>query len=250
VIVRSPGIRSTSVGCHSCLCTRCGARRRQWSELSDAVSKTITATAQLTKPPRPTDKSFARPRWTAGGERGGGWFSGSGGGGAASAFIDARGDDGWTALMEAAGAGHTSVVEVLLAHGADTSLSDEAGLGVVWVAAQQGHAAVVGQLLAAGAAPEQPRGSDGATPLSIAAQKGHRAVVDVLLSADSVDAGRARKDGSSPLLVAARNDNVEVVRRLLAAPTVQPNQAQADGTTPLFAAARNGHSEVVQAVRM
>ncbi len=69
----------------------------------------------------------------------------------AGADVDARDDDGRTALRGAVSKGHVSVVKALLKVGAGIELSDKHGLTALHVAALEGWVAAVRVLLKAGA---------------------------------------------------------------------------------------------------
>lgn len=67
------------------------------------------------------------------------------------ADVNARAEHGKTALMMAAGRGHTEIVKLLLEAGADIEATDEHGFSALAAAAQDGHAEVVALLKQYGA---------------------------------------------------------------------------------------------------
>jgi len=69
------------------------------------------------------------------------------------AQINARDNDGWTALMWASWSGLTKTTEKLLDSGADISFEDKQGNNAMTIAAQRGNVGVVRSLLAKGANP-------------------------------------------------------------------------------------------------
>jgi ankyrin repeat protein len=71
----------------------------------------------------------------------------------------------------------------------------EDGCTPLYIAAQNGHAAVVSVLIAAGADVNKARASGG-TPLYIAAQRGHAGVVDLLIAAGA-NVNATRKNGTA-----------------------------------------------------
>ena len=79
---------------------------------------------------------------------------GDDGGGSCSSCAGA---DGLAALHLAAEAGHVSVVELLLQHGATVDITTPDGDTPLHMAAAHGHTSVVEQLLLAGARPDAPR---------------------------------------------------------------------------------------------
>ncbi|KAK3901570.1 ankyrin repeat-containing domain protein [Staphylotrichum tortipilum] len=104
--------------------------------------------------------------------------------------------DGETPLFHSAKAGHTAVVKLLLAVGADPNPEDRSGHKPLHLAAKNNHAGVVTALLAAGVSPltektrEGPRTTfplpggprtKGSTPLMYACRAGHVAAVEAFL---------------------------------------------------------------------
>jgi ankyrin repeat protein len=118
----------------------------------------------------------------------------------------------YTALHEASRKGHTEVVRMLLAHGADPGRANAFGDTALSVSSCNGHSAVVRLLIAHGADPNT-RNAFGDTPLMLASYHGHQHLVNTLLSAGaSADAVNIYSD--SALSLAVRRRHVEVVRRL------------------------------------
>ncbi|CAG0909994.1 unnamed protein product, partial [Cyprideis torosa] len=97
------------------------------------------------------------------------------------AKVDVKDSDGCTPLLHATLNGRHSVVEVLLANGADPNVTQEDGRSPLFVAIEKGHLSVVDVLLAHGADPNVT-GNEGRSPLFIAIEKGHLSVVNVLLA--------------------------------------------------------------------
>ena len=90
-----------------------------------------------------------------------------------SCNIDAQlAADGTTALHAAAGAGHATIVRLLVEHGADALVVDASLATPLHLVAQAGHGLCVKALLDAGADPEG-RDSAGATPLALAEAARH-----------------------------------------------------------------------------
>ena len=79
--------------------------------------------------------------------------------------VDAKDDDGMTALMRAAQGGHAAAIAALLAAGAE--VEDIDGMTALMFAAIGGHAAAIAALLAAGAEAEA-KNNDGETALTLA----------------------------------------------------------------------------------
>jgi ankyrin repeat protein len=148
-----------------------------------------------------------------------------------------------TTLWHAAGCGYTSIVERLLATGADKEAISENEATPLYVAAQYGNREVVKLLLEAGANRDAAR-SDGTTPLYVAAWSGHREIVEILLAAGA-NGNATNKDGATPLYIAASNGHREIVELLLAA-GASKRVVVASGETPLSIAAYKGHREIVK----
>jgi ankyrin repeat protein len=150
--------------------------------------------------------------------------------------------NGWTPLLLAAQVGASEVCDLLLAAGAEVNHATKDGWTALMVAAQNGHDTVVAQLLAAGADVSHVS-SDGWTALKIAAQNGHGAIVASLL-ATGADIGDATSNGWTALTGAAENGHDAVVAHLLSA-GANVNRVTNDGWTALTMASENGHDTVV-----
>jgi ankyrin repeat protein len=151
----------------------------------------------------------------------------------------------YVARCVAAKAGHTQVVQLLLAAGADANLDagDLNGSTPLFAAAMEGHTEVVQLLLAAGANLNTSNLS-GSTPLSGAAFSQHHAVVQ-LLAAAGADVDAPDFNDWTPLYWAAARGHrgtVQLLLRLGANPQVR----NAFDKTALHAAAKSSHVGIVQ----
>jgi ankyrin repeat protein len=118
-----------------------------------------------------------------------------------------------TALMYAAEAGRTAVVEFLLGSGADITAKDGDGnTALIW-ACRSGKAETVALLLQGGAQ-VNAKNSNGDTALHIAAVEGDCETITLLLGNKAVLDARAEMD-ETPLCCAIRNGRADAVRLLL-----------------------------------
>ena len=131
--------------------------------------------------------------------------------GADAATLDARGNDGWTALHLAAFFGRADAVAALLAAGADArAVSANATANTPLHAALAGRAGleIVDALLARGADAGAVAGA-GVTPLHLAATRGDAALVKRLL-ARGADPRAAMTTGRTPADIAGDRGHMEL----------------------------------------
>jgi uncharacterized protein len=133
------------------------------------------------------------------------------------ADCNTRNEEGATLLMLAAGAGHSDMVEMLLAAGAEVDATDTRGWTALMKALfnyelNRGFPDVVSTLITAGADIEH-QVSYGTRPLMIAAGYGEASVVEVLLAA-GVDVAAMNEGGRNAKTMAETKDYVEVINQL------------------------------------
>jgi ankyrin repeat protein len=158
---------------------------------------------------------------------------------------------GCTPLFVASQNGHAAVVNVLLARQAtDVNQADASGCTPLGIASQEGHIAVVTTLLAHDMTDvNQADNIHGLTPLYVAVQNSHTAVVKAILAHQTTDVNQANADGSTPLFIASQIGNVPMVTMLLTHEATGVNKARTDnGFTPLIVATQEGHLAVVEAL--
>ena len=119
------------------------------------------------------------------------------------------------------------------------------GLSELYIAVSMGNATVVDALIAAGADVNKADEYE-CTPLLCAASNGDVTVVDALIAAGA-DVNKANEYESTPLLRAIRNGDEKVVAALIAA-GADVNMVNESGWTPLFWAASEGNATVVAAL--
>jgi ankyrin repeat domain-containing protein 50 len=160
-----------------------------------------------------------------------------------NAEVDAKDEDGQTALHKAALNGHETVVRLLLDHNAEVDVKDEGGRTALHGAAFNGHEVVV-RLLLDHQAEVDAKSENGRTTLHRAAFNGYETMVRLLLD-HQAEVNAKSEDGWTALHRAALGGHEAVVRLLL------DHQAKAhakdeDGRTALHEAALGGHEAVVR----
>ena len=162
------------------------------------------------------------------------------------AEVNKANKEGVTPLIAAAGNGNVEIVSMLFEYGANVrivNLKRESALHpAVRGVARHGHTDVVRILLARGAEVDQQDVYQ-QTPLIVAAAYGNAEVVSILIE-NNARLPLSDWSGQSALHTAVSHGHSEVVRILLAS-GAEVDQANRAGLTPLIAAAENGHTEVV-----
>ena len=159
--------------------------------------------------------------------------------------IDEGAPDGTTALMIAAGFGHSHIVRILLNHGANMSFLNNDGWTALHFSVLGGHPAVTKLLVSANL--ESGTAQDGSTPLHLAAQGGKLEIMSVLMEAGANPNSR-RWDGGTPLYVAAQQVNVDAIKLLLRAkanPQLFHVGPSGVPFVPLDMAVHHDHAEIV-----
>ena len=157
---------------------------------------------------------------------------------------------GTAPLVDAARAANWSVVRSLLAEGARgdaVNAADADGTRPLHLAVRADELEIAELLLRAGADATVPNRL-GVTPLYLAAQNGNAAMIQKLIDAGASANQVDRTTGETVLMVATRTGDVNAVRMLLrygANPNATEPQVQ---LTPLMLAAEAGHTEVVRAL--
>lgn len=147
------------------------------------------------------------------------------------ADVNATGENGYTALWAAAKAGHTSIVSLLVAHGADMGIAHQ-GFTPLLTAVNERHKEVVWSLLLNGADPDVSLEKGGWTPLIYAAHYGDVEIVDLLLRGGA-DVMIQSDDGYTAIDVANSEDNTAIAEMLTAraeAPHEELEPLSGDGT--------------------
>ncbi|KAJ5900362.1 uncharacterized protein N7473_004432 [Penicillium subrubescens] len=160
---------------------------------------------------------------------------------------------GHTALTISCDQGHTSIVKLLLSHGAnietknlDRRTFNPGGRTPLFWAAGSGHTDVIKVLLSAGADPNSTEENGRLTPLAVAAVRGHEEAVSALLESEGVDLDRrGTPDGRTVLSHSAEDGQEEIVRRLIER-GADPDSRDLLERTPLSWAAQRGQRQIVE----
>jgi Ankyrin repeats (3 copies)/Ankyrin repeats (many copies) len=165
-----------------------------------------------------------------------------------SDFINARYDDGETALTAACQRGHLRVARLLLIAGANPNTCSGRDGPPLHCAAAAGHLNIVRMLLAVGANPHYSVMRLG-TPMHCAAAAGHSGVVRLLLGVGA-DPFALDCDGRTPIQSAVWRSQFSVATLLQAACGFGSNPADVVATAadvdPLFIAIRNADEDSVR----
>jgi ankyrin len=153
-------------------------------------------------------------------------------------------EEGFRTFYWAAEKGHLNIVNLLLANYPEfINKMDQDGCTLLSLAAQHGHVDIARLLLEKGADPNMHT-ENGFTPLHWAADNGKLELVNLLLERGASLNDAANQDSFTPLHLAVDQNYVEV-SRLLLEKGADPNIAAENGTTPLHWAAYNGHIEQI-----
>ena len=158
--------------------------------------------------------------------------------------VDARLDDGRTALMLASKYGLNDVTHNLLRAGADVNARNNNGGTALMYSAIRADLPTVKLLLESGAQVNLTA-KFGWTALMVAAAKGHADVVKQLLERDA-DANCRDTYEWTPLMRASYAGYNDAVKRLLEHPDTHINSQDENGATALHHAATNGHYDTVE----
>lgn len=158
--------------------------------------------------------------------------------------INQKGLGGVTALMAATRMGNVAVMEILLEHHADKTITRDDGATALMIAVQQRHTDAIKVLLKDTCQTNQVNMTtqEGVTALMLAAKGGQKLAVELLLQNDA-DPNLASRQGTTALFLAAKYGHTPVVTLLLKHKVVIDQLTQ--DTTALFIAAHEGQNNVV-----
>jgi ankyrin repeat protein len=157
------------------------------------------------------------------------------------AFVNARNDNGETALTESSRHGNVQIVEMLLKRGANTEIAANDDWTPLLQAIRDGRKSVVPLLLQYNAK-KRAKLASGNSTLAEACWRKHFGIARMLIEAGShVDNRDLQK--ATPLFKAASQGSVDFVRWALQK-EADPNAKNEASLTPLYVACEKGHSEV------
>ncbi len=155
----------------------------------------------------------------------------------------------FTALMASLWHPDPEVVRMLLAAGADASLTGSTGSNILHRLAQTPNVPVeIARLLVEAGADPTKKNADGYTPLLLACERGSTGLVNYFASkgADATIAGGAL--GATGLHAAAAKGYGDLAAFLIAS-GADVNAKDADGRAPLYYATRYGNTEIAKALK-
>ncbi len=159
--------------------------------------------------------------------------------------INAKDNDGWTALMYAA-IGHKDIAELLLAHRANVNAKDNKGNTALWFAAEKGRKEIVEMLLKA-SADVNAKNVYGQTALMNAASRGYKDIVQMLI-AKGADVNAKDKYGGTALRYAALYGHKDIVQMLIKS-GANVNAQDEYGYTALMITTQCGYKEIVELLK-
>ena len=155
-------------------------------------------------------------------------------------YIDSRDGKGKSALMLAAGNGHTEIVELLVRNKADVNARDYDMLTPLMHAAQNGHVEIV-KLLIRKKADVNARSKEGSTAWMYAVASGHTGCAESL-SQSGTDLNA--EDMTALMGLAVSKGNAEIVKWLIQTGADVNRQLKSGGTVLMHAVGGN-HVEIV-----
>jgi quinoprotein dehydrogenase-associated probable ABC transporter substrate-binding protein len=155
-----------------------------------------------------------------------------------------RDRDGWTPLMTAAYLDSADDVKILAAKGADANAVSQQGLSPLGIAAQYGKEKAAVALLQAGADPARPIGEGGYTALMLATANHSEPLVQALIQ-KGVDVNARNSGGVTALMIAAANSRADMVELLVHAGADLKAKTER-GDTALSIARDKGDQKVIK----
>ncbi len=159
------------------------------------------------------------------------------------ADVDAKNNQGDTALLLAARSGKVDTARLLIEKGANIEVKNNVGETALIAACTSGHAEVAQLLVEKGAATDA-RDDGGAMPLMYAGLGGSTAIIEILL-AKGANINAQDDRGETPLMYAASAGSVDAVKLMLRK-NANPAAKDHNGQTALGYAKQWNHPDVIQ----
>ena len=157
-------------------------------------------------------------------------------------LVDAKGQDGYTALQYSCRYGHVDIVKALVKHKANVNARTDRGDTPLTLATRNKHDNVMHALLSDSQCLVDAKGQDGYTALHYSCRDGHVDIVKILVK-HKANLNARTDSGNTPLTLAARNKHDNVVHALLSDSVDAKGQ---DGYTELHYSCRDGHVDIVK----
>lgn len=163
-----------------------------------------------------------------------------------NADVNSRSNIGSTPLINAAYMGHTEIVEMLIVNGANVNAQSKEGIAALMNAAAFGYKEIAEMLLAHGG-DVNAFDKKGLCALWNAISDGHADIVEVLIK-NGADVNVRANEDSTALMNAAHTGDIDIVKMLLAA-GAEVNAKNNYGWNALMIAIEKGHKEVVKLLK-
>ncbi|XP_065184620.1 uncharacterized protein LOC135815272 [Sycon ciliatum] len=145
-------------------------------------------------------------------------------------------------LHVAASQGHTEVLRWLCEEaGVVVDISDVDGATPTHLAAANGNLGCVRYLIGVAGADVHARMRDGGTPLMLACQNGHEGTVEWLIGPGRASLQKTNSNNATAVHLAAAKGHSECLKLLTKARQYKPNEQTKDKATPVYFAAQEGH---------
>lgn len=158
------------------------------------------------------------------------------------ADVNAKSDDGSTAILWAAHWNDSETADLLLRAGADANLANDFGMTPLSQACTNANAAIVHALLKSGARPDTPIAT-GETPLMTCAKTGTAEAVSLLLEYGAKVSATEPTQHQTALMWAVNEHHPDIVKKLIDAHADLNARSKQQGFTALHFAARQGDEE-------
>ena len=160
-------------------------------------------------------------------------------------LVDAKGQDGYTALHYSCRYDYVDIVWTLVKHKANVNARTDSGDTPLTLAARHKHDNIVHALLSDSQCLVDAKGWDGYTVLHYSCRYGHVDRVRTLVNQCKVDVNARTDRGDTPLTLAARNEHYDVVHALLSDSQCLVDAKDQDGYNALHYSCRYGHVDIV-----